>query len=113
MLSRIRAALPLKTPVVTDISDLLPADNLIRVEENGTVTMVNEQSYDMPNRIVFYKAVNKAVASEIFVGDLTGKAQRAIGDENGNNIMKTYATKEELAEMLATIMSLIEGGNNT
>lgn len=103
----------LETPVITDISDLLPADDLIRVEENGTVTMVNEQGYDMPNRIVFYKAVNKAVASEIFVGDLTGKAQRAIGDENGNNIMKTYATKEELAEMLATIMSLIEGGNNT
>jgi hypothetical protein len=43
----------LAEPVITDISDLLPADNLIGVKGGGTVTMVNEHKYDVPSEIVY------------------------------------------------------------
>lgn len=45
----------LATPIITDISDLLPADNLIRVQAGGTVTMVNEYEYDVPSTITYYE----------------------------------------------------------
>ena len=47
------AVVELATPIITDISDLLPADNLIGVEGGGTVTMVNEYGYDVPSEIVY------------------------------------------------------------
>ena len=43
----------LDTPETTDISDLLPADNFIGVESNGTVTMVNEHKYAVPSEITY------------------------------------------------------------
>lgn len=43
----------LATPIVEDISDILPADNLIGVEGGGTVRMVSEYGYDVPNTIVY------------------------------------------------------------
>lgn len=43
----------LAEPIITDISDLLPDDNLIRVEGGGTVTMVNEYGYDVPSEITY------------------------------------------------------------
>ena len=43
----------LAEPVITDISDLLTDDNLIRVEGGGTVTMVNEYGYDVPSEITY------------------------------------------------------------
>lgn len=43
----------LAKPVITDISDLLPPDNLIGVEGGGTVTMVNEYRYDVPSEITY------------------------------------------------------------
>lgn len=43
----------LAEPVITDISDLLPDDNLIGVEGGGTVTMVNEYGYDVPSEITY------------------------------------------------------------
>lgn len=43
----------LKTPIVTDISHLLPEDNLIPVEGGGTVTMLNEYGYAVPSEITY------------------------------------------------------------
>ena len=43
----------LAEPIITDISDLLSDDNLIRVEGGGTVTMVNEYGYDVPSEITY------------------------------------------------------------
>ncbi len=40
-------------PEVTDISDLLPADNLITVEGGGTLTFENEYGYDIPNTVTY------------------------------------------------------------
>ena len=41
----------LTTPIITDISDILPADNFIGVEGNGTLTFVNENGYAVPSKI--------------------------------------------------------------
>ena len=41
------------TPVITDISDILTADNYIGVESGGTVTMANEHRYDVPSSITY------------------------------------------------------------
>jgi hypothetical protein len=41
------------------------------------------------------------------------KAERAVSDENGNNIVATYATKAEVAEVVAKIGSIADGGTLT
>lgn len=43
----------LAEPIVTDISDLLPADNLIGVEGNGTLTFENEYGYAVPSEVAY------------------------------------------------------------
>jgi hypothetical protein len=43
----------LAEPIITDISDILPADNLIGVEGGGTITMVNEHEYAVPSEIIY------------------------------------------------------------
>lgn len=92
---------PLATPIITDISDLLPADNLIGVEAGGTVTMVNEYGYDVPNTVTFYEGKNEVVGADTFVGDLHGTAARAMADGEG----KQLATREWVLEQLAALMS--------
>jgi hypothetical protein len=43
----------LATPVITDISDLLSADNFLAVEGGGTVTAVNENGLEAPSEITY------------------------------------------------------------
>ena len=43
----------LTEPIITDISDLLPEDNFIEVEGNGSITAVNEYGYDVPSEIEY------------------------------------------------------------
>lgn len=43
----------LATPEVTDISDILPDDNLIAVEGGGTIIAVNEYEYAVPSEITY------------------------------------------------------------
>ena len=43
----------LATPEVTDISDILPADNYIGVEGGGTLTFKNEYEYDVPSEVTY------------------------------------------------------------
>lgn len=43
----------LAEPIITDISDILSADNLIGVEGGGTITMVNEHEYAVPSEIIY------------------------------------------------------------
>ena len=74
------------TPEVTDISDILTISNVLPVEAGGTITMVNEHSYDVPSSVDFYEDINEIVGAKTFVGDLVGTAGRAIADENGNRI---------------------------
>ncbi|MBQ7347818.1 MAG: hypothetical protein IJW55_07660 [Clostridia bacterium] len=50
---------------VTDISDLLPADNLIEVEGGGTLTFVNEYSYDVPSTVTYQLDLNAETAEEV------------------------------------------------
>lgn len=43
----------LAEPIITDISDILPADNFIGVEGGGTITVVNEYEYAVPTEITY------------------------------------------------------------
>jgi hypothetical protein len=43
----------LATPEVTDISDLITADNFIEVEPYGTLTFENEHHIDVPSTITY------------------------------------------------------------
>ena len=43
----------LATPEVTDISDLLPVDNLIEVEGGGTITFENEHGLAVPSEVTY------------------------------------------------------------
>ena len=43
----------LNAPEIIDISDILPADNFIGVEGNGSVTMVNEHKLAVPSEITY------------------------------------------------------------
>ena len=89
----------LATPIITDISDILPADNIIGVKAGGTVTMVNEYGYDVPNTITFYAGKNEVVGADTFVGNLHGTAARALADGEG----KKLATREWVLEQLAAM----------
>lgn len=75
----------LAEPVITDISDLLP-DNLIGVEDGGTLTFKNEYGYDVPNTVNFYTYNNELMCADTFVGDLKGTANKAIYDSKGRDI---------------------------
>jgi hypothetical protein len=44
---------PLAEPIVTDISSLLPSDNMIPVEGGGTITAVNENAFAVPTEITY------------------------------------------------------------
>lgn len=55
----------LDEPEVTDISDLLPADNLIEVEGGGTLTFVNEYGYDVPSTVTYQLDPNAETAEEV------------------------------------------------
>ena len=84
----------LATPIITDISDLLLANNLISVEDGGTVTMVNEYGYDVPNTLRFCTGNNEIIGANTLVGDLNGTAARAKMAETdalGKVIHESYA----------------------
>ena len=44
----------LAEPIITDISDILSADNFIAVEGDGSLTFKNENEYDVPSEVEFY-----------------------------------------------------------
>ena len=67
----------LATPIVTDISDLFPADNSLPVEVGGVVRIINEYDYDVPSIVVFCTNNNELIGADAFVGDLVGTAAKA------------------------------------
>ncbi|MBP3573853.1 MAG: hypothetical protein J6J71_04525 [Prevotella sp.] len=46
-----------ETPEITDISELLPPDNFIKVEGNGTLIFENENKYDVPSSVKYVTKV--------------------------------------------------------
>lgn len=91
----------LAEPIVTDISDLITADNLIAVEGGGTLTFENEYGYAVPSEVVFYNEKAEIVAADKIVGNLIGVSTRAISDEDGNSIANTYMKKSNALEVIS------------
>lgn len=63
-MSGVKLIYELAEPIITDISDILPADNYIGVERGGTVTMVNEFGYDVPSAVVYQIDTESEVVTE-------------------------------------------------
>lgn len=82
----------LEAPVIEDISEIIPLDNLIGVEGGGTVTFENEYGYDVPSEVKFRLNNNDKVSAETFVGDLIGTSSRTISDEDGRSLKNNYAS---------------------
>ena len=57
----------LATPIITDISDILPPDNYLPIESNGTITAINQHGYAVPSKIIYENNVlnNRAGLFEI------------------------------------------------
>lgn len=70
---------PLAAPEITDISDALPADNFIQVEEGGTVTMVNEYEYDVPSVVDFSASADVRVIPQSLTASQKKQARANIG----------------------------------
>lgn len=45
----------LQNPEETDLSSYFTDDNMLKTEEGGTLTFVNEYDYDVPNKVVYYE----------------------------------------------------------
>lgn len=89
----VTVVIALANPIVTDISDILP-NEVIQVEDNGTLTFANEFSYDVPYEVNFYDEIDEIVAANEIVGDLIGTASMAQCDATGRNIATGYVKQE-------------------
>ena len=78
----------LAEPIITDISDILSADNFIGVEGGGTLTFKNEYEFAVPSEVVTDIEVASGVLSD-------GKAALQIGE--------TTITEEKLKALLALV----------
>ena len=78
----------LAEPIITDISDILSADNFIAVEGGGTLTFKNEYQYAVPSEVDIDVEVASSVLSD-------GKAALKIGD--------TVVTETQLKALLKLV----------
>lgn len=69
----------LATPIITDISSLLPADNIRRVQPGGTVTPINERGYAVPSTITYQRNVLNSRAS-------TFEVEKVRAQQNGISV---------------------------
>lgn len=83
------AWVPLAKEEITDISDLLPADNLLRVEAGGTITAVNEYGYAVPTKITYQRDVLANRAS-IFALEKLRLAMELLAKADLSNVSGTF-----------------------
>lgn len=68
---------------VTDISSLLPADNILRVQPGGTVTPINEHGYAVPSTIIYERNVLNSRASTFAVENLRKESEQFVRKNGG------------------------------
>lgn len=83
------AWVPLAKEEITDISDILPADNLLRVQPGGTITPVNEYSYAVPTKITYQRDVLANRAS-IFALEKLRLAMELLAKADLSNVSGTF-----------------------
>lgn len=59
----------LATPEITDISDILSADNLISVEGGGIITFKNEYEYNVPSEVMYQVKTQDTGSHSYLVAD--------------------------------------------
>lgn len=79
----------LAQPIITDISDILPADNLLRIEAGGTITAVNEYNYAVPTKITYQRDVLANRAS-IFALEKLRLAMELLAKADLSNVSGTF-----------------------
>lgn len=77
------------TPIITDISDILPADNLLPVETGGTITAINEYNYAVPTKITYQRDVLANRAS-IFALEKLRLAMELLAKADLSNVSGTF-----------------------
>lgn len=83
------AWVPLAAEEITDISALLPADNILRVQPGGTFTAVNERNFAVPTTITYERNVLANRASTYAVEELR-KSQGDAAKANLSNASGTF-----------------------
>ena len=103
----------LAEPEVTDISDILPDNNAIGVEGDGSITPVNEFGYAVPTEITYYSdSNNDIISANEFVGNLIGTADRAKYAENAESHINNKSNPHEVtAEQIGALST--SGGTIT
>lgn len=82
---------------------------------NGVPTSATNYNLQAGTYLVYYDGTNYYIRDD---GILPGKIERAVADSNGNTIHNTYATKEELNNIIAladamVFKGVIEGGTTS
>lgn len=100
----------LATPEVTDISEFLPDDNFIRVEEGGTIYAENSYHYEVPLENVYHVDINEARNKGLVVDDMKQSVTRAVYAETALSfsgtsltIGNTTLTEAQLQKLLALL----------
>lgn len=79
----------LAEPIITDISDILTADNFLHIEAGGTITAVNEYGYAVPTKITYQHDVLANRAS-IFALEKLRLAMELLAKADLSNVSGTF-----------------------
>lgn len=83
------AWVPLAKEEITDISNILTADNLLRVQPGGTITAINEYNYAVPTKITYQRNVLANRAS-IFALEKLRLAMELLAKADLSNVSGTF-----------------------
>lgn len=112
-LSGIMLYYELKTPVITDISGLLPADNILEVYDNGTIAFSNEYMYEVPNKITYYNDTFDAKASIAALKKIEAQLKDKSDSDHTNVIPSViaYGTCSTAANTAAKEITIVDNDN--
>lgn len=98
------------TPTVTDVTEIVPDDNLIRVEEGGTIYAENSYRYEAPLEIIYHVDINEARKKGLAADDMKQSVTRAVYAETALSfsgtsltIGNTTLTEAQLQKLLALL----------
>lgn len=103
----VTAVYALSEEEVTDVTHLMPVENILRAIPNGNLYFHTEFDLAVPFYVDVFKNSNATLGADVFIGNLLGKAKWAEQDAEG----KTLASREWVMALLDARLS--EGGAQT